>query len=261
VLAGRGPVVFSAVLAFVVLIAADSVFDSVDAVDVRAGMLAFVLGAAVLYGAWTLSRALRTIPSRDDVRRSLAGFAVLAATCAPAVAFHVPVFESRLPVSFWITSGTAVGLLTIVAHTLALMAREHPIRRVVAVPLVLVIGGVVGYASTLHPLVAFAAAPLTVATTWLIRPARSVRMRTAIMLAALVAAIPLGYVQLYASLMVGGSLMAAAGYSLPADGLPFLPGSILVGIPISVVVSARVVPRPAPPPPPAVSAVQPQPAG
>jgi len=260
VLAGRGPVVFPAVLAFVVLIAADSVFDSVDAVDVRSGVLAFVLGAGVLYGAWTLSRASRAIPPRADVRRSLAGFAVLAATCAPAVAFHVPVFESRLPASFWITSGMAVGLLTIVAHTLALMSREHPIRRVVAVPLVLVIGGVVGYASTLHPLVAFAAAPLTVATIWLIRPAGSVPRRAAMMLAALVAAIPLGYVQLYASLMVGESLMAAAGYSFPVDGLPFLPGSILVGIPISVVVSARVVPRPASPPP-AVPAVQPEPAG
>lgn len=260
-LAGRGPIVFPAVLAVVVLIAADSAFDTVDAVDVRSGVLAFVLGAGVLYGAWALSRAFRTIPSRDEVRRSLAGFAVLAATCAPAVAFHVPDFESRLPGSFWITSGMAVGLLTIVAHTLALVSREHPIRTVVAVPLVLVLGGIVGYASTLHLLFAFAAAPLMVATIWLMRPARSVWKRAAIMLAALVAAMPLGYVQLYASLMVGESLMAAAGYSFPADGLPFLPGSILVGILISVVVSAKVVPRPAPTPPPTIAAVQPEPAG
>jgi hypothetical protein len=258
-LAGRGPVVFPAALAFVALAAADSVFDTIDAVNVQSGVLAFALGAGVLYGAWGLSRALRNIPPQDAVRRSLAGFAVLAAACAPAVAFHVPDFGTLLPGSFWIASGIAVALLTIVAQILALMSREHPIRTVVAVPLVLALGGIAGYASTLHPLFAFAAAPLTVATIWLMRPAKSVWKRAAVMLAALVAAIPLGYAQLYASLMFGEILMVAAGYSFPVDGLPFLPGSILVGILLSVVVSTKVVPRPASPPPHAAPAVQPEP--
>jgi hypothetical protein len=259
-LAGRGPVVFPAVLAFVALIVADSVFDTVDAVNVQSGVLAFVLGAGVLYGAWVLSRAFRNNPPQDEVRRSLAGFAVLAAACAPGVAFHVPIPETLLPGSFWIASGMAVALLAIVAQILALMAREHLIRTVVAVPLALIVGGIAGYASTVHLLFAFVAAPLVVATIWLMRPRKSAWKRAAIMLGALVAAIPLGYMQMYASFLFDRSLMAAAGYSFPADGLPFLPGSILVGIALSVVVSAKVVPRRASPPPHAIPAVRPEPA-
>jgi hypothetical protein len=258
-LAGRGPVVFPALLALVALVCADSVVDSNDAVDPRTGVLAFGIGAAVLCGAWGVSRALRGVPSRDDVRRTMAGFAILCAACAPAIAFHVPDWESRLPGRFWIASGVAVALLVVLAQIFALRSREHPIPMVVAVPLVLVLGGAAGYASTQHLLFAFTAAPLIVAVTWLMRPARSVWKRAAIMLAAVVAGLPFGYAQLYSSMLFGETLMASAGYSFPADGLPFLPGAILVGIVLSIIIAGKVVPNPAPPPASPAPAAQPEP--
>jgi hypothetical protein len=150
-----------------------------------------------------------------------------------------------------------VALLMMVAQVLALMARERPMRTVVAVPLVLAIGTIAGYASTLHLFFVIAAAPLVVAIVWLMRPARSRWKSAAVMLGALVVAMPLVYVQLYSGILFGEVLMAAAGYEFPVDGLPFLPGSIVVGIVLGTIISARVVPQPAPPTPQAVSAVQP----
>lgn len=60
--------------------------------------------------------------------------------------------------------------------------------------------------------------------------------------------------------LFGESIMAAARYDFPVDGLPFLPGAILVGILLGVVISGRVVPRAVPPAPQAAPVVQPEPA-
>ncbi|WP_117211408.1 hypothetical protein [Allorhizocola rhizosphaerae] len=234
-IAGRGAIVLPGVLALGTLWAIDSVFDARDAANANAALLAAGLGAIVLYGAWQLARLFRT--DEIAVRRSLAGFAVLGASCAPAVAYHWPTWNTRLPDGFFVASAVVVGLLVLAALVCASAVRGRPMW--IAAVVVAAVAG----AGSVTPFFAAAGVPLAVIAVWFMVPRRSVGRRVLVMVAALVAAIPVGLTQMYSSFPFADALMAAAGYSFPVDGVPFLPGAILVGTVAAIIIASRVVPR------------------
>jgi hypothetical protein len=59
------------------------------------------------------------------------------------------------------------------------------------------------------------------------------------MVAALVAAVPAIMVTFGVATLVSPVLMAAAGYSYPADGVPFASGGVIVGAGVAFLLTAR----------------------
>jgi hypothetical protein len=255
--ARRGAVILPALLAWALLFTVDSVIDAVDASGPQVFLGASGVGLAVMAGSWQLSRALQPASSTEvATRRTLAGVATIAVFCAPALLFHAPSWSTRLPAGFAVATAALMALLMTVAGMSALAARARPAHRVVAAPLVaplIVAGGLAG-ATTLVwggrlqfalpvalPLVALVLAVMRWDSP--ARPRRSAVRWTALSLTAAPVGVLLIYLQLMVALILGAPMMAAAGYSFPADGLPYFPGALLVALPLAAIVAARVAPR------------------
>ncbi len=245
-IAGRGAVLLPALLTGGMLWGIDSLFDALDATSTPAAVLAFGLGVIVVYTAWRLGRNLAT--DATAVRRALAGFAVFAAFCAPAITMHVGFASDResakgLPEQFWVASIVAIGLLAFAALLCA--SAVHGRTNWIWVTVIAVLAALGATLPFVWPSFAIAGLPLAVVTAWFTRPggsARSVGLWMLILLGALIAAIPISYVQVFAGLLAGRFLVAFAGYS-HSDAFPFLAGAILVGAGLATIVAPRLVPR------------------
>ncbi|GIH07672.1 hypothetical protein Rhe02_57390 [Rhizocola hellebori] len=245
-IAGRGAIVFPAVLAFVALLGIDAVFDSRDAVSVQAATLAAGLGVIVLYTAWQLAQAIRT--DEAAVRRTLAGFAVLGAYCTPAMVVDAILYPlanesaAYLPDGYSVGSAIVIGLLSFSAMLCAqaVRGRTHWFDSAM-------IAALIGSCSTLLPplvpLILGLGTPLAALAAWYMRPPGSTTRWKRILPASLVLGTQMGGAQIITGVFLGVPLMALAGYPPPYDGLPILPGGILFGAGVAVIVSAATVSR------------------
>ncbi len=243
-IAGRGSILLPALLTLVVLWGIDSLFDSLDATGTPAAVLAFGLGVVVVFAAWLLARNLRT--DETAVRRSLAGFAVFAAFCAPALALHVISAADRnsakgLPDGFWVASLAAIGLLAFAALLCASGVRGRT--NWIGATVIAVLAALGATLPPVWPNFAHASLPLVVITAWFMRPSGSIRPWVLILLGALIAAVPASYVQLLAGVLAGRFLMEFAGYSHYSDAFPFVSGAIVLGAGLAVVVGSRLAAR------------------
>ncbi|MEJ3749875.1 hypothetical protein WEI85_42275 [Actinomycetes bacterium KLBMP 9797] len=231
-LAGRAAVWPVALLAGAALLAVDAVVDRSDG----AGPIALSGGVAIVAAAWWLGGAS---PARASGRRHLAQVAVVAAFCAPGLFFQTG-WHGTVPAAFPVLTGVVVATALTVAGLTAVAARPRPVRpgtriAVVAGPVVLAVALVTvgfGYAFALGlPFVAYYLAVLA--------PDRSRFARVATPVAAVLLAVPVAYLQLMPAQLVGGPLMAAAGYGTPVDGLPIFAGVVAMAIPLAALFGRR----------------------
>jgi hypothetical protein len=141
-------------------------------------------------------------------------------------------------------------LLTGLAGVAALAARPRSApSTVVRVSLVggpaVIVAALWAWAGADHGAVVYAAAsglPFVAYTTALVYPpgARRATIQRWVTIAAAVAlCVPMMYAQLVVGIVAGQLLMRAAGYDLSYDGLPFLPGAAILGIPLALLLAAR----------------------
>jgi hypothetical protein len=83
------------------------------------------------------------------------------------------------------------------------------------------------------PIILGLGTPLAALTAWYMRPPGSTSRWALILPSALVAGIPVGYLQLSTAAILGAPLMTLAGYPPPNDALPILPAAILFGTTIA----------------------------
>jgi hypothetical protein len=250
--ASRGSVVAPAVFSGVALLTADTVVDRADlggpvvfAATVGFGLA--ILAAAARFGAWLG----RTQPAPDVVNRTWLGVAVLAAWCAPSAFTNAnQLYDARLiPLGLLLGVGlSAAALLLLAAVAVRNLAARWTPPLVAVLALGVVLAALAWQIPELPSLTFVSAlAPLTVTLTlaaarwdtgrrWIWLP---------VTLGALVIGIPAVLLQLMPALLVGGPLMEAAGYGNPPDGMLMVPGAVLAGLGLAVLLAVVVIRRPA----------------
>ncbi|MFC6022815.1 hypothetical protein ACFP2T_42510 [Plantactinospora solaniradicis] len=280
--AGRGPVLLPGLLG-AALLPLDSFLDAADLTGPSTVPGTFGIGVAVLAIGWWLSGALAdptghpATPGRDghpatpggdghpatpggDVdpatRRRLAWVSAVAALCAPALLSRASGPEALTPVGYPAVTAITVGMFAVLAMVTALAVRGSRLPLAIAVPVVgtpvllmVTLGGLtggiaweIGYAAALGPVLA----AIVLAVMTMRRRPRAVLRWAVVGFSAVVFGLPLMYAQFVLASPAGEPLMRAAGYGRPVDGLPFLPGAVLVAIPLAVVLATRIVPPPSP---------------
>ncbi len=249
-LARQGPVIAPAVVTYAVLMTADAIADRTGAAGPGTGFVMAGIAIVVLCGAWMLSRVFTPAFPRTErsPRRALIGIAVIAVFVAASNSIHVPDWETGLPWAYFGVHAVVTGMLVSIAVVASLGARERPIRTVSAVAIVVAVGGLTAYPLSLlgmYGLPAFAVAGSVLAALmlFLARPRAKPLLWTGIIAGSVVLALPIAYVQLMAAIMVGEALMAAAGYEFPVDGLPLLPGSLIIGTVLGAVGALVLFPK------------------
>ncbi|MBE1492702.1 hypothetical protein [Plantactinospora soyae] len=276
--AGRGPVLLPGLLGGAVLLPLDSFLDAADLTGPGTVPGTLGLGVAVLTTGWWLSGVLgdqggratprgrsepavppgpagatyRQVPLPEVRRRRLAWVSAMAALCAPALLARASGPDALTPAGYPTVTAITVGMLTALAMVTALAVRGDRLPLAVAVPAVgtpvlalVVLGGLtgglaweIGYAAALGTvLVAVVLAVMTMR-----RRPRAVPRWIAVGIGAVVLGPPLMYAEFILASPAGEPLMRAAGYGRPVDGLPFLPGAVLLAVPLAVVLATRVVP-------------------
>jgi hypothetical protein len=247
-LAGRVPVALASVGAYAALVGTDSALDATGTTGPRAVAYALLAAALVTGTGWLLARRIAGPGTGDGSgRRAHATIAVLAALATPGA--FVAMDSDPAPAALVVASYTVMVLLWITACTAALGSRRTPLPRLVGAlltggPAVLLAVYAVDTGRTEPSQYAVMAGTLlVVAVSGLIRWDRSPRrLRTvgvwsALAVVAVPAGVALTYGQLAIALLVGPALMAAAGYGFPADGLPFQPGVVIVGLALGLLLS------------------------
>jgi DNA-binding PadR family transcriptional regulator len=235
-LAGRGPIVAPAVLAFAGLFATDSVVVSHGWHGVRIAWLMVATAAVIIVAAVWLSRRLSAAaPSLASTRRVLCAIAVFAVYVAPALSLQIGTFP-RLPAGFRSSSVAVVALLWLAGMGAALAARSAPMPgRVRALMMVVptaalaavtVFGG--SAAAAIFPSLSVLLVVGIVRGRRSPRPVRAAARWALLGLAALAAGLVAVFVEIELAMALGSSIMAASGFEYPADGFPYLPGVILV---------------------------------
>ncbi|MGW0436100.1 hypothetical protein ACWDV4_26580 [Micromonospora sp. NPDC003197] len=257
--AGRGPVLLPGLFVATALLVADSMIDRFDLGGLSLLPGVFGLGVAVLAVGWGLSGVLAgdrndSRVSEPVVRRRLAWVSVVAALCGPAL-FARTWSDSIMPMGYPASTAIAVGAFAAVAVLAAVAVRPGRLPKTARA---LLVGGPALLMGTLGALlgtvaVAFVGAGLgllLVALTLAIMTLRSGRWVTlrwsAVGLVALLLGLPVAFAQIVLGSLVGHWLFAAAGYGTPVDGLPALPGAVIIAVPLAVLLAWRVVPRPTP---------------
>ncbi len=237
------------------LLIADLVIDSHDG---SGGRLAISIAAgAVLLGLLAFGFAQGVGErSRSKQRPTLVMLAVIAAYCAPALFFHTPTrrntefLQSRefLPL-IGLSLGTAIVAVTLAALAgFSAVLCMQPLPRagvaacIVGVP-VAIVGAIgastgIGLYSNFAGAAASQAAALSLplaATAVLLMQAHSgklrrLRFRIALVAGSVLLAVPMALFAMLAAYVFGERLMNAAGYSFPADGVPYLPGALLFAV-------------------------------
>jgi hypothetical protein len=204
--------------------------------------------AAVVCGLVVLTTRALGRPGRPNLAR----IAVVAGYCAPAMYVHAEWPADARFVPLGLTAGSAaVGAgLAGLAGLCASAARPVPLQGfrlflAVAVPALLVGAGgaATGFGGSYSQYATAVGAPLAVAMAAVARWRTTARpWRTALWwllsgLLAAVAALPLVFIALTPASLIGSWLMRGAGYGFPADGLPYLPGALLVGLALAALLA------------------------
>jgi hypothetical protein len=270
VLAGRAAVVVPGLLAFAGLMTVDSIVDSRDLAGPVVGVAIVLIGLAVLLVAFAAGRFLGG--GRVDgvaARRTAAGVAILGALSGPALFFQAPESDlPSLPRGLAVVTGIDVFLLLLAACWAAFAVRTPLRPRWAAVTVTAVIAGGLGALGffTLTGLLVLKAggfAQLPVGAVLLLVmgwPRRSVWKWLLIFASSVLLAIPMVYLDLMVSVGVAGVLFGVAGYTFPADGLPFFSGAVLVGWALAGLLSLLIA-RELPPSPSPALAPSPTPSG
>lgn len=256
-LAARGPVLVPGVVTAAGLLTADVMIDRAGLTGPRAFAGAFAVGVALLAMGWWISGAVATQGSDGaiadpEVRRRLAWVATVAALCAPALFARAGLTGSGASPGHPVASAAAAAMLAAVAGVAAVAARAGRLPSAVTIPAVglpiLVMAGIGALTGTGsgEPAYGVLLGVPFVAGICAIMAAhrrRGAAVRWAVTgVAAVVLAIPAMYAQLLAAALVGHSLIRAAGYGNPPDGLPFFPGAFIVAVALAVLIAVRTVP-------------------
>ncbi|GIG59861.1 hypothetical protein Lfu02_42330 [Longispora fulva] len=258
-MAGRGAVLLPVIVTAPALTVADALVSAANLHDLApaSGPVAFaVLAGAGLLGAglcrWAGHALGRGGADPVSTRRVLAGAATLAAMCAPVLIAQAasvtpaPVLPAALP------TGTAVvcGALAALAMVTACAASSRRLRPWFVVASASLIGlgmagagASTGAASHWRMLGAALGLPLVLLVVLVMRPVRG-WIAALLAVGAVLLAGPVTFVQMLPSILFETPLMLLAGYSFPADGMPFLLGAVLIGTGLAVVVAVIVAPRP-----------------
>jgi hypothetical protein len=254
----RGPIALPAVVAYAGMFVADCVADARGSSGPRAFEALVLVGAALLGGAWWLSARLAVVRADPLVTRRVAvAVAVSAALTAPTLCIDFEYLaDFRHPPAGLLPSACAIMVLLWFA---AMAVACSPARRSVAprravaaytlVPLILVSGLEVwpeGHEQALALVAAGALGLLALAAS-----CGPVRIRPWRWIGLAVASVPASVAYLLMSIVIamsiGGTLMAAAGFDYPSDGVPLMPGALPVGIGLGMLCAPFAVPTaPAP---------------
>ncbi|HYN94111.1 MAG TPA: hypothetical protein VES42_09720, partial [Pilimelia sp.] len=278
----RGAPLLPAIGGTAVLLAVDTAVAGAGLASLRALPSVVVAGLAVGAAAWWAALRLGERDRRgDDHRRRLvAGVTLFTVVVAPGIHLHriVPVPGVQTPPSVLLVAvGLPAVLLALAGLGMAGTA-ARPFGRGAAYGLPIglggaaLAGGLLLWRDGVPQIAGFWAialtGPLVTLTVVVIRgglPAgqltglRSVTVLVA--LASMPVAVVVGFLSILVSMFSADEVLAPIGYHLGFDGLPYVPGAVVVGIVASLLLTARLKGQPArptfdtvtPPPGPAAS--------
>ncbi|HEY0246899.1 MAG TPA: hypothetical protein VGC45_01440 [Gryllotalpicola sp.] len=241
------------------LLAADAVFDRLDAEGGLALLAALAIGAGIVAAAILAASALGPRAADRNDALPMTRIAVVAAACAPwplaSAEELLPV--GRVPSAVLTAAGGVVAILiglqlglaalAAVCAILARRARGHRAGGVVVLaawlPAALLVVASAGVGGPILVDLLLAAGPLL--AVFFAALARTRRLRGSawwwlgIAAAAVVSGYPLLFLALGASLAISPLLETAAGYGIGADGLPFVAGAALIGVALALSLGGR----------------------